>query len=126
MLQWMLSIAVVLAWLAPWVYSKSRKPKIKGKLISNFSNKGRFNNQDCIMHFMAINIISLNKPFHISDVSYNYPMMRPVNLHLIHPNFCLDNGGKFTCTFLFLPFALCLFVLINVFRKRLDELKEFT
>lgn len=69
MIQWILSIAGALAWLAPWVYSKYRRPKIKGKLISEFSNKGRFNNRECIMHFMALNIISMNKPFHISVVS---------------------------------------------------------
>lgn len=63
------------AWLAPYVYKKIAKPIIKVKLMSRLENIGVFNDSPCLMHFMALNIISLNKCFNLKDVklsiSYN-------------------------------------------------------
>jgi len=55
------------AWLAPYVYKKLSKPTIKAKIISQLSNNGAFNNQNCLMHFMALNIISLKKCFNLKE-----------------------------------------------------------
>ena len=56
------------AWLAPYVYKKIAKPNVRVKLISKFENIGKFNNKPCLMHFMALNTISLNKCFNLKDV----------------------------------------------------------
>jgi len=55
------------AWLAPWVYKKFSKPSLKGRVISHFENAGEFNHKKCLMHFLALNVISLNRCFNIKD-----------------------------------------------------------
>jgi len=55
------------AWLAPWVYKKFSRPSLKGRLVSHFENSGEFNGKKCLMHFLAINVISLNRCFNIKD-----------------------------------------------------------
>lgn len=55
------------AWLAPWVYKKFSRPSLKGRLVSHFENAGEFNGKKCLMHFLAINVISLNRCFNIKD-----------------------------------------------------------
>jgi hypothetical protein len=67
---WLDKAAVLIAasaWLAPWVYRKFTKPTLKGRLISHFENKGEFNSKPCLMHFLAINIISLKRSFNIKE-----------------------------------------------------------
>jgi hypothetical protein len=62
------------AWLSPWVYNKLTKPKLKGRIISYFYNPGEFNGKKCLMHFVALNMISLNRSFNIqkTDISITY------------------------------------------------------
>lgn len=55
------------AWLAPWAYKKFSRPSLKGRLVSHFENSGEFNGKKCLMHFLAINVISLNRCFNIKD-----------------------------------------------------------
>ncbi len=55
------------AWLAPWVYQKFTKPTIEGRLISKFENEGKFKDSKYLMHFLALNLISLNKSFNIKE-----------------------------------------------------------
>ncbi|MDD2747356.1 MAG: hypothetical protein PHG39_07375 [Acidithiobacillus ferrooxidans] len=55
------------AWLAPWVYKRFSRPSLKGRLVSHFENAGNFNGKNCLMHFLAINVISLNRCFNIKD-----------------------------------------------------------
>jgi hypothetical protein len=57
------------AWLAPWVYQKFTKPSIEGRLISKFENAGKFKETDCLMHFLALNLISLDKEFNIKETN---------------------------------------------------------
>jgi hypothetical protein len=56
------------AWLAPWVFKKLSKPSLEGKLVSHFENIGEFNGKSCLLHFLAINLISLNGNFNIKDI----------------------------------------------------------
>ena len=62
------------AWLAPWVYKKLSKPNLKGRIISHLENKGESNSKQCLMHFLALNVISLNRPFNIkcTDITVKY------------------------------------------------------
>lgn len=62
------------AWLSPWVYKKFTKPELKGRIISSFENAGEFNHKKCLMHFVALNMISLNRSFNIkdTDISIKY------------------------------------------------------
>lgn len=62
------------AWFAPLVYQIFTKPKIKAELVSKFENSGNFSGSDCLMHFLALNIISLNKCFNIkkTNISIKY------------------------------------------------------
>lgn len=55
------------AWLAPLVYEKFTKPSIEGRLISKFDNEGKFKDSNCLMHFLALNLISLKKSFSIKE-----------------------------------------------------------
>jgi hypothetical protein len=55
------------AWLAPWAYKMISRPSLKGRLVSHFENAGEFNRKKCLMHFLAINVISLNRCFNIKD-----------------------------------------------------------
>lgn len=57
------------AWLAPWVYKKLSKPELKGRVISHFENQGEFNSKKCLMHFVALNVISLNCCFNIKNTT---------------------------------------------------------
>ncbi|EHH2570918.1 hypothetical protein J7X09_004592 [Vibrio parahaemolyticus] len=68
------SIVGASAWLAPYCYKKFSKPIVKAKLISRFENAGSFNNKPCLMHFMALNIISLKKCFNLKEtkISISY------------------------------------------------------
>jgi len=54
------------AWFAPWVYQKFVRPDVKCQLMSIHGNPGIFIDKECTMHFLALNIISLNKEFHIN------------------------------------------------------------
>ena len=58
------------AWLAPWVYKKFTKPALKGRVVSHFENAGKFNSKKCLMHFLALNVISLNRCFNIKKHLY--------------------------------------------------------
>jgi hypothetical protein len=62
------------AWLAPWVYKKLTKPELKGRIVSHFENAGEFNRKKCLMHFVALNVISLNRCFNIknTDITVRY------------------------------------------------------
>ncbi|NVK29786.1 MAG: hypothetical protein HWE20_02195 [Gammaproteobacteria bacterium] len=62
------------AWLAPLVYKKLTKPELKGRAISHFVNEGQFNSEQCLMYFLALNVISLNRCFNIKniDISVQY------------------------------------------------------
>ncbi len=55
------------AWLSPLVYEKFTKPIVEGRLISHFSNKGKFKESECLLNFLAINLISLKKSFNIKE-----------------------------------------------------------
>lgn len=55
------------AWLAPWVYKKISRPSLRIRLVSHFKNAGEVNGKKCLMHFLAINVISLNRCFNIKD-----------------------------------------------------------
>jgi hypothetical protein len=48
------------AWLAAWVYKKLTKPDLKGRVVSHFENAGECNSERCLMHFLSLNVISLN------------------------------------------------------------------
>jgi hypothetical protein len=62
------------AWLSPWVYKKLTKPELKGRVVSHFGNAGEFNSKKCLMYFVALNVISLNRCFNIknTDISVKY------------------------------------------------------
>ncbi len=55
------------AWLAPYIYNKLAKPTLKGRLVSHHQNSGQFNGRRCIMYFLALNVISLNRSFNIKN-----------------------------------------------------------
>lgn len=57
------------AWLAPWVYKKLTKPELKGRVVSYFLNAGKFNGKSCLMHFFALNVISVNRCFNINNTN---------------------------------------------------------
>ncbi|MFV1977144.1 MAG: hypothetical protein ACC651_15485 [Candidatus Scalindua sp.] len=57
------------AWLAPWVYQKFTKPIIEAKIVSKFENTGKSRSTPCLMHFLALNIISLRRSFNIKDTN---------------------------------------------------------
>ena len=56
------------AWFAPWVFKKLSKPSLEGKLVSHYENSGTFNGEPCLMHFLAINVISLGGNFNIKNI----------------------------------------------------------
>jgi hypothetical protein len=56
------------AWLSPWVYKKFTKPELKGRVISQFTNDGEFNQREGLLHFIALNMISLNRSFNIKNI----------------------------------------------------------
>ena len=56
------------AWLAPWAYSKFSKPTLKARTLSLFANSGKFNNKNCLLYFLALNITSLKKCFNIDTI----------------------------------------------------------
>ncbi|MBM2833809.1 MAG: hypothetical protein HW406_970 [Candidatus Brocadiaceae bacterium] len=56
------------AWLAPYVYKQFAKPSLKGRVVSHFENAGEFNSKKCLMHFLALNVTSLNRCFNIKDI----------------------------------------------------------
>lgn len=61
-----MSFIGALAWL-PWIVDIIAKPKLKCRLISHFENFGSYNGQPGTLYFVALNVISLRKPFHIRD-----------------------------------------------------------
>lgn len=66
-IQFLLSLVGASAWLAPYVYRKLTRPSLKGKLVSLFANSGSFNQQRCLLYFVALNVISLHRHFNIKE-----------------------------------------------------------
>jgi|GEM_PF-850653 len=64
----LVSLVAASAWF-PYIHEKFfSKASLQGKLISNFPNVGEFNQKKGIMHFLAINVVSLNGCFNIKSV----------------------------------------------------------
>lgn len=61
-----------LSW-TPWIIDRFSRPKIYGRLISNFVNQGEFSNETTTMnvtfHFLKLSISCINKNFNINDIS---------------------------------------------------------
>ena len=69
------------AWLAPWVYQKLAKPKIAGKMISFVETTGSLNQSDCLLYFVALNLISLNKTFNIKETKISVKYKNHQNIY---------------------------------------------
>ncbi len=58
------------AWFSPYIDKRFfSKPTLRGHLISNHLNQGKFNNKNGLMHFLAINVTSLHNSFNIKTTN---------------------------------------------------------
>ena len=82
------------AWFAPYVYRILSKPTIKAKIISELVSPDFANGKFGLRHFVALNIISLNKCFNLKEikVSISYPN----NKEKYTGKLFYEEGGRWT------------------------------
>jgi len=64
----MIAILGALAWL-PWIFEKINRPKLYGRLISNFDNQGFLNQKTGTLHFLKLSISCVNNNFNVDNIS---------------------------------------------------------